>query len=111
MEDREALLALSALAQETRLRIFRNLVEQGPQGLAAGEIGNALGVPPATLSFHLKELERGGLLSAERKGRQIFYAANFSGINGLLEFLTLDCCKNDPSLCGVGINGKGSQES
>jgi DNA-binding transcriptional ArsR family regulator len=102
MQDKQAIMALSALAQETRLKIFRVLVEQGPNGLAAGEIGAALEVPPATLSFHLKELERGGLVSASRKSRRIFYSANFAGIGGLIEFLTLDCCKNDPGLGGSG---------
>lgn len=98
MEDKKALLALSALAQETRLKIFRVLVEQGPEGLAAGELASTLEVPAATLSFHLKELERGGLISSRRVSRQIFYAADFRGINDLLNFLTLDCCKNAPEL-------------
>ena len=94
MKNEEALLALSALSQETRLRIFRLLVEEGPEGLAAGVLAEKLKVPAATLSFHLKELERGGIIESRRKSRQIFYAANFQGINGLLHFLTHDCCKN-----------------
>ena len=80
MNEKQAVKALSALAQETRLRIFRHLVERGPKGSPAGEIAEALDVAPATLSFHLKELESGGLLNSQRESRKIIYSASkFSG--------------------------------
>lgn len=99
MNEKQAVKALSALAQETRLRIFRHLVERGPGGMPAGEIGNALDVAPATLSFHLKELEAGGLLTSRRESRKIIYSTHFEGMGSLLEFLTEDCCKGDPRAC------------
>ena len=99
METQNALAALGALAQETRLGIFRRLVEAGPEGLAAGRIGEALELPPATLSFHLKELTRAGLLSARQEGRFIYYAANFQSMNALVAYLTENCCGGEP--CAV----------
>jgi ArsR family transcriptional regulator, arsenate/arsenite/antimonite-responsive transcriptional repressor len=93
MKTQEAIAALAALAQETRLRIFRLLVKVGPAGLAAGAIGEQISVAPATLSFHLKELERAGLLTSRRESRQIYYAADFEGMGNLLAFLTEDCCQ------------------
>ena len=98
MHTKRALAALAALAQETRLRIFRSLVKVGPAGLAAGVIGNEIGVVPATLSFHLKELERAGLLTSRRESRQIYYAADFEGMGNLLGFLTEDCCQGHPAV-------------
>lgn len=92
--------ALSALAQETRLALFRHLVSAGPEGLPAGALGEAFGVPAATLSFHLKTLEQGGLVQARRAGRHIFYAVKLDGVRGLMEFLTRDCCAGRPELCG-----------
>lgn len=99
MNEKQAVKALSALAQETRLRIFRHLVERGPEGSPAGEIAEALDVAPATLSFHLKELESGGLLNSQRESRKIIYSTNYDGMGFLLEFLTEDCCKGDPRAC------------
>jgi len=99
MNEKQAVKALSALAQDTRLRIFRYLVERGPDGTPAGEIGAALKVAPATLSFHLKELESGGMLGSRRESRKIIYSVNFEGMGSLLEFLTEDCCKGDPRAC------------
>lgn len=98
MNTKQVLTALAALAQETRLRIFRSLVKVGPAGLAAGVIGNEIGVAPATLSFHLKELQRAGLLTSRRKSRQIYYAADFEGMGNLLAFLTEDCCQGHPAI-------------
>lgn len=92
MKTTAALEALSALAQETRLAIFRHLVQAGPQGQPAGRIGEALELPAATLSFHLKELTRAGLLSARQDGRFIYYAANFQTMNALVGYLTENCC-------------------
>ncbi len=100
MESDEAIQALGALAQETRLRVFRLLMTVGPDGLPAGEIARRLGVQPATLSFHLQHLERAGLLTRHRRSRQIVYAAHVDGVRGLLTFLTQDCCQGRPEICG-----------
>jgi DNA-binding transcriptional ArsR family regulator len=98
----EAVSALSALAQETRLSLFRYLVTAG-DAVPAGQIAEALGVPAPTLSFHLKELERAGLITSKRESRLIRYCANYSGMRDLIEFLTLDCCRGHPEVCGSGI--------
>lgn len=92
METINALRALAALAQETRLHVFHLLVEHGPPGLPAGEIGRKLGLPPATLSFHIKELASAGLVSARQHGRFIHYATDFAAIRGLITYLSENCC-------------------
>ena len=92
MEKRNALAALSGLAQESRLDIFRLLVEQGPGGLPAGIIAERLDLPNATLSFHLKELTRADLISARQEGRFIYYSANFKTMNHVIAYLTENCC-------------------
>ncbi len=92
METKTAVLSLAALAQETRLGIFRHLVTAGPDGLAAGKIGEALGIANATLSFHLKELNHAGLVNSRQDGRFIYYSANYDAMNALLGFLTENCC-------------------
>lgn len=92
METRIAVNLLGALAQDTRLTIFRLLVSHGPDGLIVSKIGERLGVPAATLSFHLKELSQAGLLLSRQQGRFIYYSANFSVMNELLGFLTENCC-------------------
>lgn len=92
MKPTDAVAALAALAQETRLGVFRLLVEAGPEGLAAGEIGAQLGIPANTLSFHLKSLSQAGLLESRQEGRYIFYAANYSRMDDLIAFLTRNCC-------------------
>jgi DNA-binding transcriptional ArsR family regulator len=99
MKTIEAVRALAALAQETRLDVFRRLVQQGASGLAAGEIAEHLGVSPATLSFHLKELFYAKLVTARQDGRFVFYAANFATMNRLLGFLTDNCCTADGGSC------------
>jgi DNA-binding transcriptional ArsR family regulator len=99
MKTTEAVRALDALAQDTRLDVFRLLVQQGASGLAAGEIAEQLGVSPATLSFHLKELAHAKLVTARQDGRFVFYAANFGAMNRLLEFLTENCCAADGGAC------------
>ncbi|MGH9697528.1 MAG: ArsR/SmtB family transcription factor [Bryobacteraceae bacterium] len=93
METTIALSALAGLAQETRLAIFRLLVEKGPEGLAAGDIAERLDLPNATLSFHLKEMAHAGLLEPRQAGRFIYYSANYSTMNGLVAYLTENCCR------------------
>jgi len=92
METKQVLLALSALAQETRLAIYRLLVRAGPQGMAAGSIGEALELAPATLSFHLAGLTRAGLAQSRNEGRFVIYSADYQAMNGLVAFLTENCC-------------------
>ena len=99
MEGKEAVRAFSALAQDTRLKVFRLLVKAGPSGLAAGDIAEQLGVRPPTLSHHLGLLERSGLARSWRVERHIFYAAHIEGTRRLLTFLTEDCCQGRPELC------------
>jgi ArsR family transcriptional regulator len=99
MKKEAVLRRLAALAQETRLDIFRILVQAGPGGLAAGTIGERLGLPPPTLSFHLTQLRFAGLISARRKSRSIIYTADFRAMNGLLTYLTENCCGGRPELC------------
>ena len=100
MEAHTVIHALGALAQESRLAIFRLLVEAGPTGLAVGEIGASLKVAPATLSFHLKELAHAGLITARQDGRYIYYSAAFERMNALLGYLTENCCARDGCGCG-----------
>jgi DNA-binding transcriptional ArsR family regulator len=92
METTQALQALSALAQESRLSIFRLLVQAGPAGMAAGAIGEALELPPATLSFHLAGLTRAGLARSRQEGRFVIYSADYAAMNALVGFLTENCC-------------------
>ena len=110
MESKQAVLALAALAQETRLAVFRLLVQAGPTGLSVGEIGEAVKAAPATLSFHLKEMTYAGLIEPRQDGRYIFYAANFQRMNELLGFLTENCCARDGVTCAPGC-GPGEQRS
>jgi len=95
--------ALGALAQETRLDIFRLLVQRGREGLAAGAIGERLGLPSATLSFHLNQLRFAGLVTSRRKSRSIIYTANFKTMSDVLTYLTENCCGGRPELCGPGV--------
>lgn len=100
METKGAVAALSALAQEHRLAVFRLLIGQGRHGLPAGVIAERIGVPPSTLSHHLAHLERAGLLRSWRVERRIFYAVDIDGTRRLLTFLTEDCCQGQPEICG-----------
>jgi ArsR family transcriptional regulator, arsenate/arsenite/antimonite-responsive transcriptional repressor len=95
MEIKMALRALAALAQDTRLSIFRLLVEQGPEGLPAGEIVERLDLANATASFHLKELTHANLVTPRQAGRFIYYSANYTTMNGLIGYLTENCCKGN----------------
>ena len=99
MEMKDAVAALAALAQETRLSVFRLLVQAGPEGLPAGSIAEAVEVPGATLSFHLKELTHAGLISSHQAGRFIYYSADFAEMAVLMSFLTDSCCKGMPEEC------------
>ncbi len=92
MESIPAVTALAALAHESRLAVFRLLVEAGPDGLSAGRIGEALRTPPSSLSFHLKGLSHAGLVRSRQRGRFVIYAANFDAMNDLVAFLTENCC-------------------
>lgn len=100
MDTRSAVQALVALGSNHRLQIFRTLVRAGPNGMRAGEIAEHLGLGATSLSFHLKELDRAGLLVAARHGRNIVYAVHIDGVRALLTFLTEDCCQGRPELCG-----------
>jgi len=99
MESKEAVGVLAALAQDTRLAIFRHLVRAGDDGVPAGSIAASLEVPGPTLSFHLKELERAGIVTSRRESRLIYYSANYAGMRALVDFLTDDCCNGRPEVC------------
>jgi ArsR family transcriptional regulator, arsenate/arsenite/antimonite-responsive transcriptional repressor len=99
MDTKTAVSALAALAQETRLSIFRLLVEAGAEGVAAGRIAEQLDVAAPTLSFHLKELHRAGLVSSRQESRFIYYAADFERMAALMTFLTHNCCRGMPDEC------------
>src|SRR3954453_6591625 len=92
MDERGAVSGLGALAQETRLGLYRLLVAQGPQGLPAGTIAESLGVAPSSLSFHLQQLQHAGLIRQRRNGRQLIYTAEYDAMNALLAYLTENCC-------------------
>ncbi|MGQ3215341.1 MAG: ArsR/SmtB family transcription factor [Shinella sp.] len=96
MDERQALTSFAALSQETRLAIVRTLVVAGPEGLAAGLIADRMGVSPSNVSFHLKELERSGLISQRRESRSIVYSASYGTLAGLVTFLMDDCCAGHP---------------
>ena len=98
MEATSAVAALAALAQGSRLAIFRLLVQAGPNGLPAGKIGEATGIAPSSLTFHLKELARANMVSSRQQGRFVIYAASYSTMNALLAFLTENCCGGSPCL-------------
>jgi ArsR family transcriptional regulator, arsenate/arsenite/antimonite-responsive transcriptional repressor len=102
MKKSNAIAALGALGQESRLDIFRVLIEKGPQGLPAGDIGERLGLPPPTLSFHLNQLRYAGLVSSRRESRSIIYTANYKTMNSLLTFLTENCCADRTEICAAG---------
>lgn len=96
METSDAILTLSALAQSSRLAVFRALVQAGPSGLAAGRIAELTDIPPSSLSFHLKELTYANLTRARQDGRLVIYTAQFDTMNALLGFLTHNCCGGNP---------------
>lgn len=103
MEAPAAVAAFGALAQETRLEVFRLLVRAGPGGMTAGDIAETLKVPASTMSHHLATIERAGLATSRRESRSIFYAADYEGTRKLLAFLMEDCCQGRPEICGTGL--------
>jgi DNA-binding transcriptional ArsR family regulator len=109
MNCAQAASILSALAQPTRLLVFRALVAAGPLGRRAGALARSVDVVPATLSFHLKALAHAGLIEARREGRNIIYAVNTMRVRALLEFLTRDCCGGNPEICGLAFKGIGGR--
>lgn len=111
MDTKIVIGALAALAQDTRLSIFRLLVQAGPEGMTVGRIGEALEVPAATLSFHLKELSRSGLLDSRQESRFIWYFANYQAMDELIGYLTENCCRGQPAACGATYPAKRSSRS
>lgn len=99
MEAGEAIGALGALAHAARLELYRLLVQRGPDGLSAGAIAQALHVPPSSLTFHLQQLQRAGLITQRRVGRQLFYATDFARMNALLAYLSENCCGRGAAVC------------
>jgi ArsR family transcriptional regulator len=99
MKVNVAVNALAALAQESRLAVFRLLVQTGKEGLAAGVLGEQLGIPPATLSFHLKELAHARLVKSRSRGRYVIYSANYAEMDRLIAYLTEHCCAGDATQC------------
>ncbi len=103
INEPQALSAFAALSQETRLRIVRHLVKAGPDGMAAGVIAEAVEASTSNLSFHLKELERAGLIQSRRQSRSIIYSAAYGGLSDLVEFLMRDCCQGHPEVCTPAV--------
>jgi DNA-binding transcriptional ArsR family regulator len=101
MNSEGAIAALGALAQEHRLALFRLLVRAGPEGLAAGRIAERLGVPASSLSFHLAQLSRAGLIRQARRSRSLIYSADFNAMNALMGFLTANCCCGPEAACAA----------
>jgi len=113
MNQKHAIAALAALAQETRLELFRLLVTCGPEGLAAGVIAERLGVQPSSLSFHLAQLTHAGLITQRRLSRQLIYSAEYGAMNDLLAYLTENCCGRSrarvPASDAAAIPARGDQ--
>jgi len=103
MDERQALIVFGALSQETRLRLLRLLVIAGPDGIAAGALAEKVDVSPSNVSFHLKELERAGLVTTRRDARFIVYSAEYDALSGLLRFLMEDCCSGRPEICAPAV--------
>lgn len=114
MKKREAVIVLAALAQDNRLDVFRLLVEAGPDGMPAGHIAASLRLPPNALSFHLDRLREAGLVTVQRAGRSMIYAARFEAMNSLVSYLTDHCCQGRPELCrpkASNAAGRSAQKS
>ena len=104
MEEKDIVKALAALAQPNRLQLFRQLVVAGQEGATPGQLGEQLGIANATLSFHLKELLNARLVSQERNGRNLIYRAEFGRMNGVLSYLTDNCCQGQPCLDAAAVS-------
>jgi ArsR family transcriptional regulator, arsenate/arsenite/antimonite-responsive transcriptional repressor len=102
MDKADVIAALAALAQDHRLEVYRVLVQAGHEGMAAGEVAAAIGIPPNTLSFHFDRLRHAGLVTFERRGRSLIYAARYGTMNALIGYLTENCCRGRPELCKPG---------
>jgi DNA-binding transcriptional ArsR family regulator len=111
MEKTDAVIALSALAQDNRLEAYRLLVQAGPEGLPAGEVAARLGLPPNTLTFHFDRLRQAGLVTVRRNGRSMIYAARFDTMNALLGYLTENCCGGAPEACAPASCAPASKQS
>ena len=118
MDAQQVVTALGAIAHEHRLAVFRMLVEAGPQGLPAGRLAERLGMPPSSLSFHLKQLHHAGLVTQRRLSRQLIYAADFNAMNGLVSYLTENCCGGaacapacDPAVAATNVKGRKQRRS
>jgi ArsR family transcriptional regulator len=111
MDNKGVLAGLAALAHESRLAVFRLLVEAAPVGLAASKIAEHLDIPSSSLSFHLKELSHAGLLSSRQDGRFVIYSANMETMNGLIGFLTQNCCAGVPCDVAAGVACPPAQSS
>lgn len=105
MKTPAVIAALGALAHERRLAIYRVLVERGPEGLSAGDIGDRVGLLPSSLTFHLQNLKRAGLIEQRRVSRQIFYSVDFALMNGLVGYLTENCCRDGAAGCCAPAQG------
>ena len=105
MTEEEAIVAFSALAHPLRMRVYRLLMEIGPDGLPAGEVAQRLDSPPSTLSPHLAQLERAGLVRTRRERQRIYYAVSVDGTRAVMNFLVEDCCGGRPELCGYKESG------
>jgi ArsR family transcriptional regulator, arsenate/arsenite/antimonite-responsive transcriptional repressor len=103
MEKTSAVAALAALAQDSRLDVYRLLVQAGPDGIPAGQVAEALGLPPNTLTFHFDRLRQAALVTVRREGRSMIYAARYDTMNALLAFLTENCCEGAPGGCVVPV--------
>jgi len=103
MKKEKAIAALAALAQESRLDVFRMLVQSGPDGMPAGEIGAKLGVPSPTLSFHLNHLKYAGLVTCKRDSRSIIYSADYKAMNELISYMMENCCRGDTQQCAPAV--------
>jgi ArsR family transcriptional regulator len=108
MRNEDAVKGLAALAQDTRLAVYRLLVQRGPEGMSAGAIAERLDIPAATLSFHLKELANAGMTVPRQEGRFVYYSANYARMNALLDYLTENCCQgaSEASSCAPGLQLK-----
>jgi DNA-binding transcriptional ArsR family regulator len=111
MEKTDAIVALSALAQDNRLDAYRLLVQAGPDGMPAGEVAARLGLPPNTLTFHFDRLRQAGLVTVRRNGRSMIYAARFDTMNALLGYLTENCCGGAPDACAPASCAPTSKQS